>query len=137
VELESVGGPAAEVLRLRRFLCQVGSPVVVEGRLWGAMTLNSKEALPPDTGERLDSFTELVATAIANAESREALARLADEQAALRRIPTLVAKGVQPEQVFAAVTEEVAATFRAVTAVMRFDQDPRGSSWSGPRRGST
>ena len=26
------------------FLCQVGSPVVVEGRLWGAMTLNSNEA---------------------------------------------------------------------------------------------
>jgi PAS domain S-box-containing protein len=126
VDLESVGGPAAEVLRLRRFLCQVGSPVVVEGRLWGAMTLNSKEALPPDTDERLENFTELVATAIANAESREALARLADEQAALRRIATLVAKGVQPEQVFAAVTEEVAATFRAITAVMRFDHDPPG-----------
>jgi GAF domain-containing protein len=30
----AVGGPEAEVLRLRRFLCQVGSPVVVEGRLW-------------------------------------------------------------------------------------------------------
>jgi len=126
VDLESLGGPDAEVLRLRRFLYQVGSPVVVEGRLWGAMTLNSKEALPPDTDERLDSFTELIATAIANAESREALARLADEQAALRRIATLVAKGVQPEEVFAAVTEEVAATFLAITAVMRFEHDPPG-----------
>jgi PAS domain S-box-containing protein len=125
VDLESLGGPDAEVLRLR-FLCQVGSPVVVEGCLWGAMTLNSKEPLPPDTDERLESFTELVATSIANAESREALARLAVAQAALRRIATLVAKGVQPEEVFAAVTEEVAATFRAITAVMRFEHDPSG-----------
>ncbi|MEN3313122.1 MAG: hypothetical protein V7645_2451, partial [Actinomycetota bacterium] len=33
---------------------------------------------------------------------------LAEEQAALRRIATLVARGVPPEEVFAAVTEEVA-----------------------------
>jgi len=58
-DLESLGGPDAEVLRLRRFLFQIGSPVVVDGRLWGAMTLNSKEALPPDTDELLESFTEL------------------------------------------------------------------------------
>src|SRR6266496_5936411 len=74
VDLESLSGPDAEVLRRRRFLYQVGSPVVADGRLWGAMTLNSKQALPPDTDERLENFTELVGTAIANAESREALA---------------------------------------------------------------
>ena len=44
----------------------------------------------------------------------------------MRRIATLVAKGVKPEEVFAAVTEEVAATFRAITAVMRFEHDPPG-----------
>ena len=41
-------------------------------------------------------FTELVATAIANAESREARAVLTDEQAALRRVATLVAQGASP-----------------------------------------
>ena len=46
-------------------------------------------------------------TAIANAEGRAGLARLAEEQAALRRGATLVAQGVPPEEVFAAVTEEV------------------------------
>jgi signal transduction histidine kinase len=56
---------------------------------------------------RLAEFTELVATAIANAESRAGLARLAEEQAALRRVATLVARGAPPEEVFAAVTEEV------------------------------
>jgi signal transduction histidine kinase len=56
---------------------------------------------------RLAEFTELVATAIANAESRAGLARLADEQAALRRVATLVAHGAPPEELFAVVTEEV------------------------------
>ena len=74
-DLASLGGPDAELLRRQGFLYQVGSPIVVEGHLWGAMTMNSKEALPPDTSERLEKFTELVATAIANAESREALER--------------------------------------------------------------
>ena len=43
----------------------------------------------------------------ANAESRSALARLAGEQAALKRVAILVARGTPSEQVFAAVTEEV------------------------------
>src|SRR5712672_2162483 len=38
--------------------------------------------------------------------SGEQLGVLAEEQAALRRVATLVARGVAPEDVFAAVTEE-------------------------------
>jgi signal transduction histidine kinase len=54
----------------------VGTPIIVEGRLWGVITVSStlERPLPLDTEERLASFTELVATAIANAESRAALA---------------------------------------------------------------
>ena len=37
-----------------------------------------------------------MATAIANAEARAEVARLADEQAALRRVATLVAQGALP-----------------------------------------
>jgi signal transduction histidine kinase len=87
----------------------VGAPIIVEGRVWGIMGVvtTRAEPLPADTEERLASFTELVATAIANAESRTGLARLAEEQAALRRVATLVARGVPPEDVFAAVAEEV------------------------------
>jgi GAF domain-containing protein len=87
----------------------VGTPILVEGRLWGVVIAGarSEQPLPADTEARLASFTELVATAIANAESRAGLARLAEEQAALRRVATLVARGVAPEEVFAAVTEEV------------------------------
>ena len=87
----------------------VGAPISVEGRLWGVIHAAStrEQPLPADAETRLASFTELVAMAIANAESRVALARLVEEQAALRRVATLVARGAPPEQVFASVTEEV------------------------------
>ena len=86
-----------------------GAPILVEGRLWGVMSVYSApdQALPADAEARLASFTELVATAVANAESRGGLARLAEEQAALRRVATLVAGVTPPEEVFAAVTEEI------------------------------
>ena len=121
-DLASLGGPDAELLRRQGFLYQVGSPIVVEGHLWGAMTMNSKEALPPDTGERLEKFTELVATAIANAESRKALGELADEQTALRRVATLAAGGAPPGAVFDAVAAEMEALLDAdQVALNRFE----------------
>jgi signal transduction histidine kinase len=104
----------------------VGTPITVEGRLWGVISVGSslEQPLPPDAEERLASFTELVATAIANAESRAALARLAEEQAALRRVATLVAHGAAPEEVFAAVTEEFARLVPVdVAGMARFEPD--------------
>jgi PAS domain S-box-containing protein len=54
----------------------VGTPIVVEGHLWGTMSAGSRleQPLPADTEARLAGFTELLATAIANAEGRAALA---------------------------------------------------------------
>jgi PAS domain S-box-containing protein len=53
----------------------VGVPIVVDGRRWGVMTMASTEhPLPPDSEAQLASFTELVATAIANAEAQRELA---------------------------------------------------------------
>ena len=93
--------------------------------LWGSSSsaCSREQPLPPDTEARLASFTELVATAIANAESRAALARLAEEQAALRRVATLVARGVPPVEIFSAVSDEVARLFGAQAAVLRFEHD--------------
>ncbi len=52
-----------------------GVPIVVDGRLWGAMLAyeGDREALPQGTVGRLQSFTELVATAVANATARSEL----------------------------------------------------------------
>jgi signal transduction histidine kinase len=102
----------------------VGTPIIVEGRLWGTIGAGSTlEQLPPDAEARLVSFAELVATAIANAESHAALTRLVEEQAALRRVATLVAQGVPPVDIFSAVSDEVAHLFRAQGAVLRFEHD--------------
>jgi signal transduction histidine kinase len=53
----------------------VGAPIIVQGRLWGVMIGASArdEPLPTGTEVRLAGFTELVATAIANAEAQAAL----------------------------------------------------------------
>jgi GAF domain-containing protein len=69
-------GPLGVAGRDLGILSSVGTPIVVEGRMWGVVIVGStvKEVLPVDLEARLGSFTELVATAIANAESRAALA---------------------------------------------------------------
>jgi signal transduction histidine kinase len=127
-EYDDASGEAAEIARRHGWRSSIAAPIAVEGRLWGVMLVATQrpEPFPAGAEERLEKFTELVATAIANAESRSALEQLADEQAALRRIATLVAKGVPSEEVLAVVTEETAATFRAISAVMRFEHDPPG-----------
>jgi signal transduction histidine kinase len=52
----------------------VGMPVHVQGRLWGMIAVGSGQGpLPPDTEQRMTEFTELVATAVANAQSRAEL----------------------------------------------------------------
>jgi signal transduction histidine kinase len=53
----------------------VGAPIVVEGALWGVIILGTqRERFPDDTEQRLEEFTELAATAIANADGRSELA---------------------------------------------------------------
>ena len=50
--------------------------------------------------------------------------RLAEEQAALRRVATLVASSAQPKQVFQMVAEEAGRLLEARTAAtVRFDQE--------------
>ena len=77
----------------------VGSPIMVQDRLWGALAVHSKRGpLPPDAESRLLKFTQLVATAIANTNARTEVTELAEEQAALRRVATLVAEGAPPRR---------------------------------------
>jgi signal transduction histidine kinase len=102
-----------------------GAPIIVDGRVWGLISTSSPESPLPDRVEdRLAEFTELVATAIANGQAREELTRLADEQAALRRVATLVAEGAPPAKVFQAVSLEVAQLVPAEGAALtRFEAD--------------
>ena len=114
------------------FYSSVAAPITVGGSLWGVLTASSgRRGLPIDTEERLEKFGELVATAIANAQSRTELAgsekrarELANEQAALRRVATRVAQGASPDEVFTAVADEVAGIIDIpVVGVNRYESD--------------
>ena len=121
-----VEGEYAEECRRVGIRSTVGIPIVVGGRTWGAMVVSSRdsEPLPADTEGRLADVTELLATAIANSQAQAEVARLADEQAALRRVATLVAKGTPADALFSAVCHEVEALVGADgSAVLRFETD--------------
>jgi signal transduction histidine kinase len=112
---------------------QVGSPIVVGGRVWGVSVIGTSkpEPLPANTEDRISDFADLVATAIANAATRDELEAsrdrseaLAEQQAALRRVATLVARGASPSEVFSAVAEEIARCLHVENAsVMRYESD--------------
>jgi PAS domain S-box-containing protein len=119
-------GPIADEIHQFGIRSSVGTPVIVEGKLWGVVGVGTtlEQPLPADSEARLASFTELVATAIANVESRAGLARLAEEQAALRRVATLVARRAPPEEVFGAVGNEVGRLLSVDFAnVCRYESD--------------
>ncbi|WP_345138451.1 GAF domain-containing sensor histidine kinase [Dactylosporangium darangshiense] len=83
-------------------------------------------------GSRRDDSTAGERTAVTNAEPREEQHRIAEEQAALRRVATLVARGVGPDLMFAAVAEEVGALFHAdVTMIKRFEPDDQATLMGG------
>jgi PAS domain S-box-containing protein len=141
-------GTIAGASRNARLRGSAGAPIVVDGDIWGWMAAaTSRAPLPDQIEDRLAEFTELVATAISNTESRAGLGRLAEEQAALRRVATLVAGGTRPEEVFAAVANEVGQLLSVDLAnVARYEPDgtvtfvasaaglfPVGSRW--PLRG--
>jgi signal transduction histidine kinase len=119
-------GPVAAMASVLGVRSCVATPIVVEGRTWGTLlaATNRSDPLPPDTESRVCEFTEFVATAIANAEARSQLSLLASEQAALRRVATLVARGATPEGVFHAVAAQVDVLFGGdVSAIVRFEAD--------------
>jgi signal transduction histidine kinase/uncharacterized protein YoaH (UPF0181 family) len=117
-------GTVADAARAHGFDKVVGAPIIVDGRVWGIVLTASSDAFPEDTEDRLADFTELLATAIANSDAHDQLTRLADEQAALRRVATLVAEGAAPAVVFERVSEEVARLIPTDgSALTRFEND--------------
>src|SRR5580700_5915252 len=130
-------GAVAEGARERRVRSAVGCPIVVRGGVWGALVVatSGERAWPPEPERHLVQFASLVATAISNAEARAAIERLVDEQAALRRVATLVAEGVRPAEIFSAVSDEVGQLFAThVAGVVRFDPEDRAIVLVGAAR---
>jgi hypothetical protein len=65
----SRGGPVAEAGRRLGIVSQVSCPIVVEGDAWGVITVNGRGGASVRPERRLEKFTDLVTTAIANAEA--------------------------------------------------------------------
>jgi signal transduction histidine kinase len=133
----SMPDPVADDLRKQGVKSIVTSPIIVEDRLWGVVSvLTRRGRFPSDTSDRMTDFTELAATAIANAQAEQDLRQLTDIQSALRRLAMLIARGEPPEAVFAAVTREVLRHFGNGTARMiRYEAD--GTSTLVANEGTT
>jgi signal transduction histidine kinase len=103
---DSSSGALGAVVREAGLRSAVGTPILVEGRLWGLIAAGSsrEQPLPADTEARLASFTELVATAVANAQSHAELmasrARIvASADETRRRIERDLHDGIQQQLV--------------------------------------
>jgi signal transduction histidine kinase len=97
------------------------------------LTVRMPETGPAEVGSLERSFNTM---ADSLETSRDQLRRVADEQAALRRVATLVARGVSPPEVFGAVAGETGRVLGArVTAVVRFEPDGTATvagAWDRP-----
>src|SRR4029077_2068755 len=105
----TLGGVVASTVLDGGATSTVGVPITVGGGVWGVICVGTSKPtpLPAETEERLAGFTEIVASAIESTETRAGLRRLAEEQAALRRVATLVAEGGGTDALCAAVAEEL------------------------------
>ena len=105
-------GSMADLLGVRS---GVATPIVVEGRMWGTMiaATSQSEPLPSDTENRMEQFTKLLATSIANADGLDRLmasrARLVTAgDAARRRVVQDLHDGAQQRLVHTIVTLKLA-----------------------------
>jgi signal transduction histidine kinase len=119
-------GPVAARHRKEGFGQAIGAPILVNGSIWGYMGAYAEadDTLPAGCEARLAEFTQLMAIAIANVQARDELSVLAEQQAALRRVATLVAQGAEPKAVFIAVAVEAARILHVgACSVLRWDAD--------------
>jgi signal transduction histidine kinase len=108
-------GGISALLRDQGVRCSAGAPIVVDDRVWGAIVAwwRHDEPALATTAQRLAQFTELVATAIANAESRSELAAsrarvVATADETRRRIERDLHDGAQQRLVHAVITLKLA-----------------------------
>ena len=84
----------------------------------------ARRPFPADAGTRISRFTELIGIALANAQARLDLQELADEQAALRRVAEIAARGGSQAKVLDAVVAEASSLLALdVTTLWQFGVD--------------
>ena len=123
---ENLGGPLAARLRELGVRSEVGAPVVLERQVWGALIAGTDKPvpLPAGTEQRVASFAELIATAVANATAHDELvvsrARIVTTvQDARRRLARDLHDGAQQRLVATLIALQLADEC--------FDRDPAGA----------
>ena len=95
-----------------------GAPIIVDGAVWGLVTIASTDRpLPDRTEERLAEFTELLGTAIANTQSRTELSAsrariVAAADQTRRRLERDLHDGIQQRLVSLALNARTIAMMR-------------------------
>ena len=107
--------PLALRLRAVGIRSAVGAPIVVAGRLWGAVIAADARPyhLPPDAESRISTFAQLLTDALANTDAREQLAasrarilKAGDEER--RRLGRDLHDGAQQQLVSAVISLQLA-----------------------------
>jgi signal transduction histidine kinase len=75
-DFDEVGGAVAALMRELGIRSGAGGPIILSGRVWGAVTAvwPAGASPPPGAEDRVAAFAELVSYAIENAETRDELA---------------------------------------------------------------
>ena len=108
----------------------VVGPVRRTARMAERLSAGDLRARVPETGKAEIAVLERNFNAMGESleKGRDELARVSDEQAALRRVATCVAEGRPALEVFASVTEEVGLLVGAdITRLLRFETDGSGT----------
>jgi PAS domain S-box-containing protein len=124
---EGVSGEIARRAREGGYRSVVAAPVVVAGRVWGLLVVATSrdEPLAEGTEQRLESFAELVALALAGADARNELAAsrtriVAAGDAARRRLERDLHDGAQQRL--------VAVSLQMRLARARMEKDPAAAA---------
>jgi signal transduction histidine kinase len=109
-DFDEVGGAVAALMRRLGIRSAAAGPIVLDGRVWGALTASwpAGASMPVGAEHRVAAFAELVSLAIENAEARHELAAsrarlVAAADAARRRIERDLHDGAQQRLVAAAL----------------------------------
>ena len=137
---DHVEGEIGAAVRARMSVgSSIMAPVFAHGGLWGGLVVHSAkgERLAADTERRITGFAELVSAALANATARAEVRRLADEQATIRRVATLVARQAAPAVICRTVAEELAVLLGVEDVrIFRYgDGDDTGDTGDGDDTG--
>jgi signal transduction histidine kinase len=101
-------------------------PVTGHGVLQAVLLLENRLIRGAFTAARLDAVALIagqLAVSLRNVQLYAEYGRIADEQAALHRVATLVARGAPPQEVFTAVAEETGRLLDADNSVLvRYDE---------------